>query len=111
MGALQQNIAIEAADDRKSALEKGLLEAELHQHQQHREADAAGRPQQPRLVRNKVAPGERDRAWPHHSGEPRRRVSERSGGNRQTQALQNTSAGAARRRMPTGSGAEVKAMP
>jgi hypothetical protein len=27
-----------------------LLEAELHQHKQDREADAAGRAQQPRLV-------------------------------------------------------------
>jgi hypothetical protein len=50
MHALQQNIAVEAADDRERALEKGLFEAKLHQHQQHREADATGRPEQPRLV-------------------------------------------------------------
>src|ERR1700730_3669216 len=110
MSALQQNVAVKAADDRECALEKGLFEAKLHQHQQHREADAAGRAQQPRLVRNKIAPGERNRARPRHSGERRRRVAAGSGGGRQTQPPQNTSAGAARRRMPTESSAEIKAM-
>jgi hypothetical protein len=50
MDALQQNIAVEGADDRERALEEGLFEAELHQHEQHRETDAAGRAQQPRFA-------------------------------------------------------------
>src|SRR6266436_1825029 len=57
--ALQKNIAVEPVNDLERGVEKGPLEAELHQHQQHREPDAAAGAQQPRLIRQKIAPSER----------------------------------------------------
>jgi hypothetical protein len=84
VNALNEDIAVEPADDLERAVEKGLFEAELHQHQQHREADAAGRAEEARLVRDEVAPGERNRARAGSGDEARLVPSERRTGNRQS---------------------------
>ena len=84
VNALNEDIAVELADDLERAVEKSLFEAELHQHQQHREADAAGRAEEARLVRDEVAPGERNRARAGSSDEARLVPSERRTGNRQS---------------------------
>ena len=39
--ALQEDIAVEPVNDLERGVEEGSLEAELHQHQQHRKPDAA----------------------------------------------------------------------
>ncbi len=102
--ALHKEIAVEPADHHQGAVEKGALEAELHQHQQHRKADAAARAQQPALVCGEVAPGERNRMQRGPAGE--------GGGDRHGRRLaQNTSAGSARRRPPSANSADTAAMP
>ena len=60
-----------------------LLEAQLHQHQQDREPDAAGRAHQTRLVGEEIAPGERYRTWTRRSTRSTGLSGRRGGGNRQ----------------------------
>src|SRR5271170_5544126 len=113
MSALQKEIAVEAADDLQRAVEKRLLEAELHQHQQDCETDARTGTRQPALVRGKVAPRERNRV--------RTRAAGAGNGDRQGWPLpltprgqdtraQNTSAGSARRRPPSANNAAIAAI-
>jgi hypothetical protein len=49
--ALKKDIAVKQPDDLERGIEERSFEAELHQHQQHREANTAARAQQTRLVR------------------------------------------------------------
>ena len=60
--ALQKNIAVEPVDDLERGAEDSPLKAELHQHQQHRETDAAAGTEEARLVRDQIAPGERHKS-------------------------------------------------
>src|SRR6516225_9130978 len=60
-GALKKDIAVEQPDNLERSIKKGSFEAELHQHQQHGEADATARAQQTRFVRQQIPPCERNK--------------------------------------------------
>ena len=83
-------------------VEETTLESELHQHQQHREADPGNRAHKAQLVRDEIAPGERDRA---HFREKRDGV-----GCHAAAAPQKISAGSARRNLMSDSIAEMTDM-
>ena len=62
LGADQDEIAVEDLVKARRALEERLLEAELHEDQDHREGDAGDRHQQSQLLAGQLQPGERFQA-------------------------------------------------
>jgi hypothetical protein len=100
-GAHDKQVAVEFAHHAERGVEKAALETELHQHQEHREPDPGDRAHQAQLVRNQIAPGERDRAGFRQ---------QRGGVGGHRARSQKISAGSARRSRISDSSAEIADM-